>query len=313
MVKKFLKRGNNTWFLETSGNGATGPTGPVGPPGYAGAAGPTGATGDTGPIGATGDIGPTGPTGPAGSGGISSSNYSFEEDFDYVGAANAATFTTTATNLPTGSGNWFAQAIGVNGSFGLTNSSVDHPGVLSLFSGVAAPTSTGVVLQRCLTSISGTNYIHSSKIEQQEWIMSIIAGTISVTRTWVGFSSFSTSITPPNGAIAFRVDAANLGNSNFWCVCQTDGTSAVVSGPTITFVDSGIPCVSSQFYNLKIKQAVAGTITFEIDNVQVASINTTIPNTLLNTVTHARANTSSGVNVAISVDYVGLISKTFTR
>lgn len=304
MVKKFLKRGDNNWFLETSGNGATGPSGPIGPPGYIGPKGPTGDEGPTGPIG------DTGPTGPSGGGGVTYTSYSFEDDFDYVGVANNSSITTSATNLFTGKGNWFAQAITVTGTVLLNESSTEHPGVLTLRTGAGGVTGSGIFIQKCLTAISATSYIHPTKIEQLEWIASITPsnGNFTLTRLWwIGFSSFSTSVTPPNGSITFKLDPTTFGNNNFWCSCSSNG---IIDE---TLVDSGVTAVIGQFYNFKIKQAVLGTITFEIDNVEVASINTDLPTVLLNIITVARTNNSSGITIAIATDYVGLQSKTLTR
>jgi hypothetical protein len=314
MVKKFLKREGDNWFLDAGEKGASGPPGPIGP---TGGPGPTGPTGDTGPAG---DTGPSGPTGPAGSSGVSSVAYSFEDDFDYVNMVSGTTTVTTAgVNLATGKGSWFIIATNVtSGAITLTNSTADHPGVLTLGTGVAGASGSGIVLERGSLAGVGANHIHSSKIEQVEWIININTGQMGLIKTLIGLSTAPSTNTPPNitpanGAISFRYDPVNLGNTNFWCVCQTDGSFAGVSGPTITVVDSGVPCVALQFYNLKIKQAVLGTFTFEIDNVEVASINTTIPNTLLNTAMHLRTNNSSGINAFMSIDYVGLQSKSLTR
>jgi hypothetical protein len=312
MVKKFLKRGDNNWFLETSGNGAIGPSGPTGPAGFVGVPGPSGPTGDEGPIG------DTGPTGPAGPGGVTSSKYLFEDDFDYVGHAAAASITNAAAglNLLTGKGNWFLIATTAAGQLnpitGL-GSSAEHPGVVTFRTG----TSGGIILQKCLAAVSTSiNYIHSSKIEQLEYIASLSATSngvlTSVRAWWLSASSGSSSLTPPNGAISFRFEPGVFGNNNFWCVCQTDGT-ATATGPNITSVDSGITAVIGTFYNFKIKQVVLGTFTFEIDDVEVASINTTIPNVLLNTVTHVRTNTASGTTIDVSFDYIGFESKALTR
>jgi hypothetical protein len=315
MVKKFLKRGDDNWFLETNSNGAVGPTGPAGPPGYPGEIGLPGPTGGTGPVG---DTGPAGPTGPPGAGGITSSKYSFEDDFDYIGHAAAASVTNAATglNLITGKGNWFIIATTAAGQInpsGGVSASTERPGVVTFRTG----TSGGIILQKCFAAVStSANHIHSSKIEQLEYIASLSAtntGNLAGVRAWwLSATSGSSSITPINGAISFRFEPGVFGNNNFWCVCQTDGTGTA-SGPNITSIDSGITAVIGTFYNFKIKQAVLGTFTFEIDNVQVASISTTVPSVLLNTTIQVRCNTSSGINALLSVDYVGLQSKALTR
>lgn len=298
MVKKFLKREGDNWFLDAGEKGASGPPGPIG------VTGGIGPTGDTGPAGPQGDTGPTGPAGSGGGGGgITSTTYSFEDDFDYVGLTSGAAIATGGVNVPTGKGSWFINAQTSSGSVILTNSTTEHPGVLGVRTATAAGSGVGMVMRRCVGSTTNQNYIHSTKIEQQTWIASISQSALG--RVWIGFTDAPGAV--PNNAIVFKQDTVVLGNSNFWCVCRAAGVE------TGTSFDSGVPCVAGQFYKFEIKQTVLGTITFEIDGVQVASTSTNIPNTLLNDAAWIFSNASSGVANQLDIDYHSVMSKTLNR
>jgi len=98
--------------------GAQGPQGPQGVAGPAGAAGTTGAqgpkgdTGDTGPTGLTGPAGPTGATGPTGSTGPAGAD---GKSVTGVSVSNRSVTTTLSNNST------------VNGSFAVTQTSIDAP------------------------------------------------------------------------------------------------------------------------------------------------------------------------------------------
>ncbi len=265
-----------------------------------GAAGPFATVGAVGP---TGPAGPTGPTGPAGGGSISPANYAFEDDFDYVGLATGTAVNTTGVNLPTGKGNWFVNASTLSGSIVLTGSSAEHPGVLILRAADPAASGSGMTIRRGTAASAAQTFLAATKIEQQTWIASV--SNVTVVRTLLGFSDGATSSIPVN-ALGFRQNAAVLGNSNWWCSCR--------AGSVETVLDSGVLAVASQFYNLTVKQAVLGTITFEIDGVQVKSINTNVPTALLNDLAFCLPTASGGSGtVDLALDYHGFQSKTLTR
>jgi hypothetical protein len=309
-------------YVLDSGVEIVGPTGPTGAVGVAGAAGPTGntgpagaegptgpasiivgPTGDTGPTGPAGDTGPTGATGvtgPTGATGlrVSGPTYSIREDFDFIGFDNNTTINVNGRVVPTSQGSWFTNG---SGTIIITGSLTDHPGILTL----RTATDGYLIIHRGSGEISPQNYLHPSKISQQEWIIRI--STVTLTTTWIGlFSSHGSppsSLDPPDG-IFFKQAMPLLGNNNFHCVCRSGGVE--------TSVNSGIVCTPNQFYNLKIKQAIVGTITFEIDNVQVASISSDIPSVLLN-VSALVSAAGSGSTCDLGIDYHSIVTKPLAR
>ena len=295
---------------DTGPAGDTGPTGPAGSSGPTGPTGPTGNTGPTGPTGPTGETGPAGPTGDTGPAGTASTslNFAYEDDFDYIGLASGTTITafTNSANLPTGTGNWGIKATTVNGTVIVTDSSTEHPGVLTLRTGTAGGAGCNMLIHKAATDPAspGRVYLNPSKIDTIQWIVKL--SQVTLTRNWFGASSTPGSFVPVD-SIVFKQDLAVLGNSNFWCVCRA---SNVEVG---SVVDSGVPAVAGQFYNLQIKQPVAGTIIFQINGVQLASISTNVPTALLNVFAITNPNSSSGISCDLSIDYFGILTKPLTR
>ncbi len=142
IIDSFLRREHNADGTHTLGviQGAVGPTGPTGPAGTPGAPGPTGAAGAQGPTGFTGPAGPQGLTGPTGSTGSAGSTGA-------TGATGAtgptgpqgnagatgltfrgawvATTTYVANDAVAFSGATYFNILGITGSAGNSNPSVD--------------------------------------------------------------------------------------------------------------------------------------------------------------------------------------------
>jgi hypothetical protein len=221
-----------------------------------------------------------------------------------VGVASAAAITTTGSNVTTGKGSWFIRAGSVNGSIILPGATAEHPGILTMRTGVGGAAGSQMTIARWQGATAANNgFLPTAKLEQKIWILSLTQ--LTLTRNWFGLSDSPGSSVPAN-ALLFKQDLVLLGNGNWWCVNRA---SSVDSTP----VDTGIPVISGQFYRLAIKQAVAGTITYEIDGVQVASISTQVPTANLNAGGFGSTNANSGVQQDVAIDYAGLASKTLTR
>jgi hypothetical protein len=250
----------------------------------------------TGPTGPAGSTGPTGPTGPAG-GAPTPAAYGFVDDFDYGGTVDPSAIATAGGNFPTGSGNWCLRAVTAAGLVNLqTGSSPNHPGTINIQT--SSTINSIVDMQRGIASTSNATFISATQIDN---IVAIVRlDNITTIRHQVGLSAQPSSVTPT--AAALFVFDSSVG-ANWLCVCRNASVQ--------TLVDSGVPVVATQWYNLAIKQAVVGTFTFEIDGVQVASIATNTPNVMVNVGMAVQALAAS-VRSAF-IDYFALASKALTR
>lgn len=218
----------------------------------------------TGPAGPTGPAGATGPTGPTGaSGGATVSVFAFADDFDLIGTTDPVAIPTAGANMPTGAGNWCMRAVTTSGLANLQNGvTAEHPGTVDIQT--SATLNSIVLLQRGMANTATGTFINADKLEQCTSIARL--NLLTTIRVQLGLSSTPSSVTPSN-AILFVFDSSV--GANWLCVTRVGGVQ--------TQSDSGVPVVATQYYRLEIKQAVVGTITFHIDGVQVASINTNVP------------------------------------
>lgn len=256
------------------------------------------AAGPAGPTGPAGITGPTGPTGPAG-GAATPASYGFVDDFDYVGTADPSAIATTGGNFPTGQGNWCARAVTASGLLNLqTAASANHPGTVN--AQTSSTINSIVNLQRGIASTSAANFISATQIETLQAITRTDA--LTTVRIQVGLSAQSSSVTP-TGAALFVYDSSV--GANWLCVCRSGGVQ--------TLVDSGVPVVATQWYNLAIKQAVVGTFTFEIDGLEVSGggIASNTPAVMVN-VGMLVQTLAASVRSAF-LDYFSLASKALTR
>lgn len=247
-------------------------------------------------VSAIGPTGPTGPTGPAG-GGATPASFSFADDFDYVGTADPAALPTAGVNVPTGQGNWFGRAITAAGLINVQSASgTNHPGTISL------STSTTInsigYLQRGVASVAAGLFIGSAQIDQIQAV--VRTDSAATVRDQIGATSTPSSVTPSN-AMMFVFDSSLGGN--WLCVCRSGGVE--------TSVDSGVAVVAATFYNLAIKQAVVGTVTFEINGAQVASINTNVPAATVNV--GMLVQTLAAAARTFLLDFFALTSKALVR
>lgn len=256
--------------------------------------------GPAGPPGPVGPAGPAGPTGPAGSS-TAVGSYSFEDDFDYYGATPASSVNTTGFNVTTGRGSWFVHAQSLSGSLQTGVSSDEHPGVLTLRTAAPGGSGAGMLIKRGTAASAVGNYIKANKIQECTWIVSTNVNTLF--RLQLGVSD-SLASTVPLSAIWWLVDPSILGNGNIWMICRAGGVE--------TPFDTGVPYNAGQFYRLTHKQAVTGTITGEVDGVQVASIPSNVPIVLVDfgAVITSRIG---GVVTDLNIDYSSFQSKALAR
>lgn len=249
-----------------------------------------------GPTGPTGPAGPAGPTGAAG--GASVSVFAFADDFDCVSTTDPVAIPTAAGNLPTGAGNWCMRAVTASGLANLQNAvGAEHPGTVDLQT--SSTINSIVLLQRGIANTGTGVFINFNQIEQCTAIARL--NLLTTIRVQLGISSTPSSVAPSNAAL-FLFDSTV--GANWQCITRSGGVQ--------TLVDSGVPVVATQWYRLEIKQAVVGTITFHVDGVQVASINTNVPGAALVNC-GPTVQTLVGAGRTCTLDFFSLTSKTLAR
>lgn len=235
--------------------------------------------------------------------------YSFEDDFDMSGVASGTAVSTTGAMIATGkSGGWFFESGSANGSIvTASKSSAEHPGVMGMRTAAPGGAAVSITARRGSASETATNqaFLDVTKIETYEMITRVTQ-TAGI-RIHCGFSE-SPGSTVPVSAIAFRLDPAILGNANWWAWIRAASVDTLL-------VDTGVPASAVLFPKLGIKQAALGTITFEINELQVASLTGGLPTGLVNFAFFAQANTlaSGGQQVDLDLDWVGFQSKALAR
>ena len=231
--------------------------------------------------------------------GGSPSVLAFADDFDLIGTADPSAIATAGANLPTGSGNWCARAVTASGLCNLQNGVVaNHPGTVDIQT--SSTINSIVLLQRGIANTSSGVFINANQIEQCTTIARL--NVITTIRTQIGISA-TISSTAPSAAALFVFDSSV--SANWLCICRLGGVQ--------TLVDSAIPVVAAQYYNLQIKQAVLGTFTFEVDGIEVTGggISTNVPSSTVNV--GVMVQTLVGATRSLTVDYFSLTSKKLTR
>jgi hypothetical protein len=245
-----------------------------------------------------GPTGPTGPTGPAG-GAASPAAYTFEDDFDLGGTTDPAAIALAGGNFPTGQGNWCLRAVTAAGLVNLqTAAAINHPGTINIQT--SNTINSIVLMQRGMATTAAGVYISATQIESLFAIVRCDA--ITTERIQVGLSAVPSSVAPSSAAL-FVYDSS-IG-ANWLCVCRAAGVQ--------TLVDSGVPVVATQWYKLAIKQAVAGTFTFELDGVEVSGggISTNVPTVVVNV--GVTIQTLVAAVRSVFIDYFSVLSKALAR
>jgi hypothetical protein len=209
--------------------------------------------------------------------------------FEYVAATvtGAGTVAVFAGTLQTASGNW---GVSGNGTVAALVSEAGHPGIIRL----ATNSASGIRIHRGATV--GADIIVGQDFLECNWVVRINQ-TVNLTVN-LGL------INSPSGSTDFILQQFVPGTSaNLTATC---GAGGVPSSGTLGVA----PGTGWNTYTLR--QAVGGTVTFSVNNVVKATINSHVPTTqLLNF--YLELYSVGGASVTCDVDLATLESQTLSR
>jgi hypothetical protein len=204
-----------------------------------------------------------------------------EDDFEFIGVADATAIPAAGLVLPTGRGNWNAISSLANGSIVTTLATAqDHAGVLGI--------RTAAATINAIAGIQKGNMLSASQIiraDQFRFFDAIVrVPDITTARVWFGYSSDTLSVTPTS-AMYFVYDSSV--SANWLAVTRSSGVEASS--------DTGVPVVAGTWYKLMIvRPNIASNLDFYINRANKTHVNTRVPATAVNLCFMGKTLTGAG-------------------
>lgn len=207
--------------------------------------------------------------------------YRQEDDFDFLGVADAAAIPTAGLAFLTGAGGWNAIALLAAGSFVTTLATTqDKAGILGIRTAAATINAIAGIAKGNL--LSASTFIRADQTRFFDCIVRI--PDITTTRVWFGWSSDALSVAPTS-AIYFVYDSSV--SANWLAVTRSGGVENAV--------DTGVPVVAATFYKLAIRRPnIAAAVDFYINNANKQHVTTRVPASGVNLTFMAKTLTGAG-------------------